>query len=262
MTEAASMNWSREFDEPISLPDGGELRTFLDAGRYVDALPHSMHEREEWQAVMEVLLSAVEGREPVSLLRIALTLALQESAARREGHGADETNSALSGIRRLVELRLKARPKGADLVKKQIPRRGIMSSRTMIARFSQMPNTHVSQRLAGIHSQLMAAHQASIPMSNVTKGAERESFISQFLSKVLPPVYRFGTGDATDIDGNRSGQLDVVVEYPFGPTLPAVHGETRLYLAESIAAVIEVKSSLPAQCSGAKHNGRLHSCGR
>ena len=83
MTEAASMNWSREFDEPIVLPDGGELRTLLDAGRYVDALPRSMHEREEWQAVMEVLLSAVEGREPVSLLRIALTLALQESGPTR-----------------------------------------------------------------------------------------------------------------------------------------------------------------------------------
>jgi hypothetical protein len=27
--------------------DGGELRTLLDAGRYVDALPRSMHEREE-----------------------------------------------------------------------------------------------------------------------------------------------------------------------------------------------------------------------
>jgi hypothetical protein len=40
------------------MPDGGELRTLLDAGRYVDALPSSMHEREEWQAVMEVLLSA------------------------------------------------------------------------------------------------------------------------------------------------------------------------------------------------------------
>jgi hypothetical protein len=24
--------WSRAFDEPISLPDGGELRTLLDAG--------------------------------------------------------------------------------------------------------------------------------------------------------------------------------------------------------------------------------------
>jgi hypothetical protein len=42
-------DWSRAFDEPIVLPDGGELRTLLDAGRYVDALPPSMHEREEWQ---------------------------------------------------------------------------------------------------------------------------------------------------------------------------------------------------------------------
>jgi hypothetical protein len=39
--------WTREFDEPIPLPDGGELRTLLDAGRYVDGLPRSMHEREE-----------------------------------------------------------------------------------------------------------------------------------------------------------------------------------------------------------------------
>jgi hypothetical protein len=72
-------DWSRHFDEPIALPDGGELRTLQDAGRYVDKLPRSLHEREEWQTVMEVLLSAVEGREPVRLVHIALTLALQES---------------------------------------------------------------------------------------------------------------------------------------------------------------------------------------
>jgi hypothetical protein len=62
---------------------GGELRTLLDAGRYLAALPHSMHEREEWQMVMEVLLSAVEGREPVRLAQVALTLALQESGPTR-----------------------------------------------------------------------------------------------------------------------------------------------------------------------------------
>ena len=72
----ADRGWSRKFDEPIPLPDGGELRTLIDAGRYVDALPRSMHEREEWQAVMEVLLLAVEGREPVRLVHVALTLAL------------------------------------------------------------------------------------------------------------------------------------------------------------------------------------------
>ena len=75
--------WSARFHEPIPLPDGGELRTLLDAGRYVDALPRSMHEREEWQAVMEVLLLAVEGREPVRLAHVALTLALQESKRSR-----------------------------------------------------------------------------------------------------------------------------------------------------------------------------------
>jgi hypothetical protein len=115
-----------------------------------------------------------------------------------------------------------------------------------------MPNAHVMQRLAGIQSQLMAVHQTSTPMSSATKGTEREAFINQFLSKVLPPIYRFGTGDATDPAGHRSGQLDVVVEYPFGPTLPSVAGETRLYLAESVAAVVEVKSSLPAQWSEAQ----------
>ena len=84
----ADRGWKRAFDDPIPLPDGSELRTLLDAGRYVDALPRSMHEREEWQTVMEVLLSAVEGREPVRLVQAALTLALQESkpmkGARRE----------------------------------------------------------------------------------------------------------------------------------------------------------------------------------
>jgi len=56
-----------------------DVRTLLDAGRYLEALPRSVYEREEWQAVMEVLLSVVDGHEPVSLLQVALTLALQES---------------------------------------------------------------------------------------------------------------------------------------------------------------------------------------
>jgi hypothetical protein len=34
------MSWSREFDEPIHLPDGRELRTLLDAGLYIEALPN------------------------------------------------------------------------------------------------------------------------------------------------------------------------------------------------------------------------------
>jgi hypothetical protein len=101
----------------------------------------------------------------------------------------------------------------------------------------------VFQRLAGIQQILKGVHAASDPLSAASRGAERQAFIDSFLANVLPPVYRFGTGDATDKQGNRSGQLDVVVEYPFSPTLPGVGASTptRLYLAEGIAAVIEVK---------------------
>jgi hypothetical protein len=92
-----------------------------------------------------------------------------------------------------------------------------------------MPNAHVLNRLSGIQAILNGVHLASATMSTNTKGAERQSFI-----------------------GNRSGQLDVVIEYPFSPALPSVSGgaattTTRLYLAESIASVVEVKSDVSKQ---------------
>lgn len=113
-----------------------------------------------------------------------------------------------------------------------------------------MENQYLAQRLAGIQEMLNAAHKASKPLSSSSKGRERESFIKSYLAEVLPPIYRFGTGDATDSYGARSGQLDVVIEYPIAPSLPNAgtgHGQTRLYLAESVAAVIEVKSDAADQ---------------
>ena len=89
-------------------------------------------------------------------------------------------------------------------------------------------------------------------MSSAAVGNERQEFIDKFLSQVLPTPFRFGTGDATDKNGNKSGQLDVVIEFPFGPSLPIVGGTTsRLYLAETVAAVIEVKSNISSQWSQA-----------
>lgn len=111
-----------------------------------------------------------------------------------------------------------------------------------------MANRFVQARLEGIQTILSGVHQSSVGLSSATKGGERAAFIDQFLAKVLPPIYRFGTGDVTDADGNKSGQLDVVVEYPVAPSLPIVGaGQSRLYLAESVAAVIEVKSNLADQ---------------
>jgi hypothetical protein len=116
-----------------------------------------------------------------------------------------------------------------------------------------MPNQHILQRLTGIQQILMGVHQGSTPMSNATSGHERAAFIDQFLSQAFSSPFRFGTGDATDAAGSRSGQLDVVVEFPFVPSLPLTGGGARLYLAESVAAVVEVKSNVAAQWNQALH---------
>jgi hypothetical protein len=113
-------------------------------------------------------------------------------------------------------------------------------------------NAHVLQRLTGIQEQLIAGFKASASMSSASKGFERQEFIDKFLAQVFPNPFRFSTGDATDKDGRKSGQLDVVIEFPFGPSLPIVGGATsRLFLAETVAAVIEVKSNVAAQWNDA-----------
>jgi hypothetical protein len=99
-----------------------------------------------------------------------------------------------------------------------------------------------------MQQMLMGAHRASGPLASASKGNEREAFVNAFLADVLPPQFRFGTGDATDQLGNKSGQLDVVIEFPLVPSLPIVAGRSpRLYLVEGIVAVIEVKSDLSKQ---------------
>jgi hypothetical protein len=112
-----------------------------------------------------------------------------------------------------------------------------------------MLNQLVAERLQGIQAILMGVHHSSAPLSASSKGGERQAFIHHFLENVLPPTFRFGSGDATDANGHRSGQLDVVIEHPFAPSLPvpAFGGGTRLYLAESVAAVVEVKSNVSVQ---------------
>ena len=111
-----------------------------------------------------------------------------------------------------------------------------------------MANQHIKDRLEGIQKMLMGAHQAGISMTSASKGNEREAFINAFLSEILPPQFRFVSGDITDQSGNRSGQLDVVIEFPFVPSIPIVVGKSpRLYLAEGVVAVIEVKSDISNQ---------------
>lgn len=115
-------------------------------------------------------------------------------------------------------------------------------------------NKYILQRLKGIQDNLNAIHTASKSTSSNTKGKEREEFINLFLSQILPSHFRFGSGEITDLSGHLSGQLDIVIEYPLLPsiTLPASNAGNRLYLAEGVAACIEVKSNLITQWNEVK----------
>lgn len=112
--------------------------------------------------------------------------------------------------------------------------------------FKNMQNSHLHSRLSSIQKQLIAHHEGGSP-SSTSKGREREDFINSYLEKIMPPVFRFGSGEAIDANNKVTGQLDLVVEYPLFPSLPQPGGKPRLYVAESIAAVIEVKSDLSTQ---------------
>ncbi len=95
---------------------------------------------------------------------------------------------------------------------------------------------------------LLAAYSASNHMSSDSKGKEREIFVNAFLSNVFPPAYRFGSGEIVDRQGQKSGQLDIVIEYPFFPSIPTFSlKDPRLYMADGVAAVIEVKSDVSRQ---------------
>lgn len=108
-------------------------------------------------------------------------------------------------------------------------------------------NSHIKTRLEAIQQQLIAYRLGGAGLPNAVIGSEREHVLNDFLSKVLPSVYRFGRGSITDADGNLCGQIEVVLELPFGLNFPLLAGNERLYLAESVAAVIEVKSNLSSQ---------------
>jgi hypothetical protein len=85
-------------------------------------------------------------------------------------------------------------------------------------------------------------------MSSATKGTERELFVRSFLAQVFAPMHRFGTGDITDAYQERSGQVDIVVPFPeTALSFPLYPEGPRLFLAEGVAAVIEVKSDVANQ---------------
>lgn len=110
-------------------------------------------------------------------------------------------------------------------------------------------NHHLIARLEAIRKVLVAQGAAAKTMPSASKGEEREAFVREFLEKVFPPHFRLGSGAITDDKGDRSGQNDIAIELPFFPSFPIPPRDVRLYLAEGIAAVLEVKSDVSMQWS-------------
>lgn len=117
-------------------------------------------------------------------------------------------------------------------------------------------NQQLEARLKGIQEVLMAHHRATRLLPNAAKGDEREVLVREFLEKVFPAPYRFGSGAITDADNRISGQLDVIVEWPFFVSFPTPLGTNRLYLPETTAFVIEVKSDLRDQWQQVESSAR------
>jgi len=75
------VSWSREFEDPITLPDGRKLLTLKDAADYITKLPKKESDLPEWQTAIEVLLLVSRGG-PTMMARIGVMRALNRHVER------------------------------------------------------------------------------------------------------------------------------------------------------------------------------------
>jgi hypothetical protein len=86
--------------------------------------------------------------------------------------------------------------------------------------------------------------RAKAKAHNVLRGTSREDALAGFLESQLPTRFRVTTGEAIDAKEQRTGQLDIVI-YDGNRTVPLLKEKSGDVLpAESLLAVIEVKSIL------------------
>lgn len=111
-----------------------------------------------------------------------------------------------------------------------------------------MQHPHLFKRLLEILNMCRCVDAGGSTLSAASKGAEREFFINNILYNVIAPPFRIGSGDITDSTGHKSGQADIVIEYGNSISFPMVLScAPRLYLAEGVCAIIEIKSDLNSQ---------------
>ena len=68
--------WEKRFQDPVPLPEGGELRTLREAGQYIEKLPKKTHDTPEWRTAIRILLATAEGNDSILHARIAMMQAL------------------------------------------------------------------------------------------------------------------------------------------------------------------------------------------
>jgi hypothetical protein len=82
MTMSRVTDWSREFEDPISLLKGRQLIMLRDAATYITKLPDEEHLALEWQAAMEALILNATLGGPTMLARVGVLRALTRHAVR------------------------------------------------------------------------------------------------------------------------------------------------------------------------------------
>lgn len=103
------------------------------------------------------------------------------------------------------------------------------------------------QLLAHAEDQLwLGFERATVKHHRGSRGMAREDALAGFLAAQLPKRFEVTTGEAIDAGERRSGQLDLVI-YDRNLTAPLLEDPSGdLLPAESLLAVIEVKSVLTA----------------
>jgi len=76
------------------------------------------------------------------------------------------------------------------------------------------------------------------------RGSEREKGLQEFLKNYLPSRYAIATGEIVDTNGNTSRQCDLIIYDHLNCPLLLAGKDIRVFPAESVCAVIEVKSVL------------------
>lgn len=110
-----------------------------------------------------------------------------------------------------------------------------------------MLNEHIGRHCQLIRKKMLLIRELTLDTSAPIQGSEREIFINNLLSLMLPTAFRVGTGEVIDSYGHKSKQTDIVVECPFGARFPIGTGNANMYLAENVAFTIEVKSDISSE---------------